>query len=274
MVAVWPQGGDRSRPRGSLVNNAGSMRLQDSRPPVSADPNAQRRERHLPLAPRVAATVWAATLAGLAPACSKAEPPWSQAPDGSVVDETEPFLPGDRSGPWLGDASVGQPAGSAEPAEPRRVSRVGGLWVSCYGRFKPTGDPVKDVTRLGLMCGPVNGMTQEGDTLRGTVEATTGRPGQPGVAVRAGTFPARAGSCYRVFAVAAPAVKDLDVTIRSSRGSRLTSDQTEDHWPIVDPERPFCSFDDDTFAVEVASGGGAGPFALQVWTLVGRASRD
>jgi hypothetical protein len=213
-------------------------------------------------------------LFGLLAGCSKTAPPWTQQPDGSVADESEPFLPGDRSGPWLGDASVGQPAPADGGSPPRPVSRVGGLWVSCYGRFKPTGDPVKDVTRLGLMCGPVNGMTQQGDTIRGTVEATPGRRGQPSVPVLAGQLEARAGSCYRVFAVATPSVGDLDLTIRSSRGSRLTSDQTQDVWPIVDPERPFCSFDDDTFSIEVASRGGAGPFALQVWSMVGRGSGE
>ncbi len=217
---------------------------------------------------------WIAALWTVGAGCSKTAPPWTHQPDGSVVDESEPFLPGDRSGPWLGDGSVGPapPADSAAPRPP--VSRVGGLWVSCYGRFKPAGDPVKDVTRLGLMCGPVNGMTRQGDTIRGSVEAGTGRPGQPGPPVLAGQFRAQAGSCYRLFAVAAPEVRDLDVTVRSSRGSRLTSDQTEDPWPIVDPERPFCSFSDDTFSIEVASGGGAGPFALQIWTLVGRDSGD
>ncbi|MBW2458151.1 MAG: hypothetical protein JRI68_26845 [Deltaproteobacteria bacterium] len=250
------------------------MGLQDSRHAASAAGRARRQKPRAGLPGVCAAAGWVAALCGVAAGCSKADPPWTHQPDGAVVDESEPFLPGDRSGPWLGDASVGQSPAGDSGTKQAPVSRVGGLWVSCYGRFKPSGDPVKDVTRLGLMCGPVNGMTQQGDTIRGTVEPGTGRPGQPGVPILAGQFRVQAGNCYRIFAVAAPKVRDLDVTIRSSRGSRLTSDQTEDPWPIVDPERPFCSFEDDTFSIEVASGGAAGPFALQVWTLVGRSAGD
>lgn len=250
------------------------MSLQDSRRAAAAAGWTGWHKSRARCPVRGAAAGWVVALCGVAAGCSKADPPWTQQPDGSVVDESEPFLPGDRSGPWLGDASVGQSPAVDSGTKPLSVSRVGGLWVSCYGRFKPTGDPVKDVTRLGLMCGPANGMTQQGDTIRGTVEPGTGSPGQPGVPVLAGQFRAQAGHCYRIFAVAVPKVRDLDVTIRSSRGSRLTSDQTEDPWPIVDPERPFCSFEDDSFSIEVASGGAAGSFALQVWTLVGRSGGD
>ncbi|RLB53102.1 MAG: hypothetical protein DRI90_21505 [Deltaproteobacteria bacterium] len=230
------------------------------------------------LVTRFGCWAWLTATALAASGCSKADPPWSHQPDGSVVDESEPFLPGDRSGPWLGDASIGNKkpsdGGTDGSTHSATVSRVGGLWVSCYGRFRPSGDPRKDVTRLGLMCGPVNGMTQQGDTLEGEVKAGAGPPGQPGSPTVTGQFEAQAGGCYRIFAVAAPPITDLDVTVRSSRGSHLTSDQTEDSWPIVDPERPFCSFDDDTFRVEVSAKGGAGRFALQVWTLAATGSGD
>ncbi len=246
------------------------MSLQDSR---TEDEQAGGKPPSAWPSPRLLTLLgcWAwLTATTLAPTgCSKPDPPWSSQPDGSVVDESEPFLPGDRSGPWLGDASKGPRPASDGGTGGSAVSRVGGLWVSCYGRFRPSGEPLKDVTRLGLMCGPVNGMTQQGDTVQGDIKGGAGRPGQPGPAIVASQFRARAGGCYRIFAVAAPSIRDLDVTVRSSRGSRLTSDQTEDGWPIVDPERPFCSFDDDTFRIEVASGGGSGRFALQVWTLAG-----
>lgn len=262
------------------------MSLQDSRTSL---PDSHPWERQTgrgspPIKPAWRRTIplacWAwltGTVIGVS-GCSKPDPPWRHQPDGSVVDESEPFLPGDRSGPWLGDASVGdQPAadgGSGQATPGSTVSRVGGLWVSCYGRFRPSGDPVKDVTRLGLMCGPVNGMTQQGDTVVGEVKTGTGPPGQPSAPIIAGQFQARAGGCYRIFAVAAPPIGDLDVTVRSSRGSHLTSDQTEDSWPIIDPERPFCSFEDDTFRIEVASGGKGGQFALQVWTLAGAGTKS
>ena len=214
---------------------------------------------------------WLAICLSLACGCDEQPRPWRGQPRGELVDESKPFLPGAQRQPLLGDAGLGAFASEAGQDVPEvvedplrsRVSRVGGLWTSCYARFEPTEQPLKDVTRLGLMCGPLNGMTQIGGTFRGELK---------GAAAARHTFSARAGDCYRLFAVAAK-VEDLDVVVLSSRGSRLTSDQTDDNWPIVDPERPFCTFDDDTFTVELSSerrgGDGArgGPYALQIWKL-------
>ena len=65
-------------------------------------------------------------------------------------------------------------------------------------------------------------------------------------------------------------IGDLDITVNSSRGSRLAADDTHDNWPLVEPDRPFCTFDDDTFAIEVSSKKGSGPYALEVWKLPAR----
>jgi hypothetical protein len=67
--------------------------------------------------------------------------------------------------------------------------------------------------------------------------------------------------------VADDGVSDLDVVVRTSRGTEVTADLGEDRWPIVQPERPFCTFDDDTFTVEVKAKRGAGAFAAEIWVL-------
>src|SRR5690242_21314756 len=54
--------------------------------------------------------------------------------------------------------------------------------------------------------------------------------GQPGVTE---VFQAHRGECYRIFAAAAPTVRDLDVTVRSSRDMAIAADHGEDGWPIV-----------------------------------------
>src|SRR5205814_2415483 len=75
------------------------------------------------------------------------------------------------------------------------------------------------------------------------------------------------GECYRVFAVADASVKDLDVTVRSSRGAPIAADHGEDAWPIVQPDRPFCPLEDDRATVEVTAKKGSGRFAAEVWVL-------
>lgn len=161
-------------------------------------------------------------------------------------------------------ATLEPPAGSGEP--PAEVEdagppvRVGGPWVRCYGNFKLSGDPVKDLTRLALLCGPENGMVRLDDKrLEGAV-----REGGPAVST---TFQAERGACYRVFAVGEPSVVDLDVTVRSSRGAPLAADHGEDAWPIVQPDRPFCALEDDRYTVEVSAHKGAGRFAAETWIL-------
>lgn len=186
--------------------------------------------------------------------------PWDGPLDGAVQDESRPWLPHGTDASWLRDG--GPVDGGASPDGGRALSpsAVGGLWVSCYGGFHPSGHPLRDVTRLGLLCGPPNGMKLL------TTEAFQGEvaEGQQPVLHH---FDARRGECYRVFAVAEPGVTDLDILVRSSRGSRLAKDHSEDAWPIVAPDRPFCTFDDDRFTVALRARRGSGRYAAQVWKL-------
>ena len=178
--------------------------------------------------------------------------------DATVHDESRPWLPHSADTSWLGDAG---PGGLAENADAgTRPSPVGGAWVSCYGGFHPTAEPLQDVTRLGLLCGPPNGMhLLSPEAAQGQLGA-----GQPPARY---SFPAHRGNCYRVLAVGGQGIEDLDVIVRSSRGSELGRDHSQDRWPIVEPERPFCSFDDDTFTVELTAARGAGAFAAEIWVL-------
>jgi hypothetical protein len=198
--------------------------------------------------------VGAAAVAGLG--CEHRAHPWDQ-PDAATT-------PGSAAPPPIGlPAAIASAAGtgSAAPEEaPAAPVRVGGPWVRCYGGFHPAGDPVKDVTRLSVLCGPENGMKRLSRApLQGALTE-----GGPSVTE---TFEARRGECYRVFAVAERTVSDLDVVVRSSRGSAIAADHGEDAWPIVQPDRPFCALEDDRYTMEVSTRHGGGRFAAEVWVL-------
>jgi hypothetical protein len=151
--------------------------------------------------------------------------------------------------------------GGAEQLGPLEAPvRVGGPWVRCYGNFHPSGDPLRDVTRLSLLCGPSNGMK------RITEQAMSGSVSEGG-APTTSTLPAKLGECYRVFAVAEPSVADLDVAVQSSRGTLIAADHGEDAWPIVQPDRPFCALEDDTLSIVVSAKKGSGRFAAEVFRL-------
>jgi hypothetical protein len=156
-------------------------------------------------------------------------------------------------------------ASNAAPAEvavdePHPPVRVGGPWVRCYGGFHRSGDPLKDVTRLSMLCGPLNGMKRLTDpTIQGAVQEGGPALEQP--------FEAKRGECYRVFAVGEPSIIDLDVTIRSSRGAAIAADHGDDGWPIVQPDRPVCPLDNDRWTIEISSKKGGGKLAAEVWVL-------
>lgn len=203
-------------------------------------------------------------LVALACGCQERQHPWDQGDAAVPQEPTRALSPLVPSG--LGAASTGSDGGkdpgsdSDEARPPTPPVRVGGPWVRCYGNFRAGGEPVKDVTRLALLCGPENGMHRlSTKPFEGSVAE-----GSPGVTE---AFEARRGECYRVFAVAEPEVKDLDVTVRSSRGAAIAADHSEDSWPIVQPDRPFCPLADDRCEVEISAHRGRGRFAAEVWVL-------
>ena len=208
---------------------------------------------------------WIALLARIAlvalTACGRAPHAWEQVDGGDARPPLPPLTaaPAGGASATLAPSYLTPDGGTADPDAPAVAVPVGGAWVRCYGHFKPSGEPLKDVTRLGLMCGPSNGMRRAGDGLSGEV----GEGGAP----LSQAFGVQRGACYRVFAVAEASVADLDVTLRSSRGSAIAADHGEDAWPIVQPDRPICALEDDHWTVEVRAKRGKGRFAAEVWVL-------
>lgn len=192
-----------------------------------------------------------AGLLALATGCGPSHP-WEQVDAGDVAPAGT-LRPATA---LIGDAGAAAATSADDPVVP---VPVGGAWVRCYGHFKPSGEPKKDVTRLGLLCGPTNGMRKEGELFEGAL-VEGGAPIEQKVE-------AKRGACYRIFAVGEPSIHDLDVTLRSSRGSAIAADHGQDAWPIVHPDRPICALEDDRWTVEVRAMRGQGRFAAEVWRL-------
>jgi hypothetical protein len=193
-------------------------------------------------------------------ACREPPRPWEHLADAGPWVPPPPLVQPDAS--LLGDAaSFVEPDASAASAEEDPVSpvRVGGPWVRCYGNYRRSGDPLKDVTRLGLLCGPENGMRRMGETVQGTAHS--------GKAGHTSPFSVLSGECFRVFVAAEPTIEDLDVEVLSRHGARIASDHGDNGWAIVQPDRPFCALEDDTYTVEVKARRGQGRFAAEIWRL-------
>ncbi len=200
--------------------------------------------------------------------CDERERPWAARPDGGLVDESRPFLPSSAEDGWLRDAGLDELADDAgvdggdespapAPSAQKPATPVGGLWASCYRGFVTTAGPRRDVTRLGLTCGPINGMKQLGKTVAGDIG-----PDAPAEH----RIDASGATCFRVF-VAANGTDNVAVRVTSPNGDVLAKADDGGAFAVVDPERPFCTIDPTEMIVTVSTRGQAGRYALQVWQL-------
>jgi hypothetical protein len=205
------------------------------------------------LAAQVLAASGAPGLAG----CDDDPRPWETPDAGASSPAWEP--PG-ASTSLLGDAGIlANPDPSSSSLGLADPVPVGGPWVSCYGAFRTSGEVKKDVTRLAYLCGPANGMRKRGETLVGPLGE-----GEPPLTM---TVDVVQGDCVRVFAVGESPDMDVHVVVKSGREKPVASDHSEDHFPIVHPDRPFCALSDDTFTVELSARKGRGETAAEVWVL-------
>ena len=151
-------------------------------------------------------------------------------------------------------ADDGAPSVPDEPSTPH-----GGLWQRCHEALSAGSDPVRDVTKLVTACGPVTGMDPTGD---GLVEGAVAE-GAP-VTLE---LPMQRGRCYRVFASADPSVSELDLEVKTSRGTVVATDHSEGRLAIALPDRPFCTSADDAATIHVRARAGSGAFALEVLSM-------
>lgn len=132
-----------------------------------------------------------------------------------------------------------------------------GPFTRCYANFRPTSTAKRDVQRLALLCGPSVGMRRLGDPFEGDASATPIET----------SFVAKAGECFRVFAVAEPPVTDLAVSVSGPGGAVVAEDHEESRWPIVATDGPFCVADAGPYLVRFHARHGEGRVAAEIWKL-------
>jgi len=169
-------------------------------------------------------------------------------PDARAVDEA----PAGRV-PLTAD---GEPGVEAAP-HARAAARTGNPWVDCYRRFQPSDDPASDLARLGGLCGEPAGLVPVSSIHVGT-QAAADPPDRF-------TFRARKERCYRLFAVGARAIIDLDVAVFDAQRSLIAADLSTDRWSVVPPRGPLCAPRSGLYTFEIAVADGGGDYVVQVW---------
>jgi hypothetical protein len=156
-------------------------------------------------------------------------------------------------------AASTEPAPIAPPPAGARAAPTGGNWRKCHANFQPRDQPELDVLRLGVLCGPSNGMRKVSEAKQAQV--ADGGAGQEH------RWRAQAGDCYRIFAVGEPGIEDLDVEVFAPNGARVALDTSDDRWPIVNPDGPFCVFEEGDYRAVVRAQRGSGRYAVEIWRL-------
>jgi hypothetical protein len=149
------------------------------------------------------------------------------------------------------------PAATQKPST-KAETRTDPALASCHNTFKGGDkDPSADVDAMAKGCADATKMTQVGSTLTG--EVTEGK-------TLTFPFPARAGKCYRVYAISLSTLQDFDLAVIDSVGDLVATDSTDDVSPVLSEDGKFCFKVADAATLRATAGSGAGKFAVEVWS--------
>ncbi|MDP9000762.1 MAG: hypothetical protein M3O46_11695 [Myxococcota bacterium] len=135
---------------------------------------------------------------------------------------------------------------------------MNGAWALCHQGYRPTGrDVSNDVTGMAKACEKQTRMKLVGKTVTGE-QADRDKP-------QSFSLDAKANHCYRVYAQAVDAIRDLDLFVKDSAGIVVGQDSTDDPSPVVLETGAVCFSEDDRASVVVSVGMGSGAYAVQIW---------
>jgi hypothetical protein len=166
-------------------------------------------------------------------------------------------------------AVVPAPEPSAELVASSGRLESGGIFVSCRSGLVVTGDAARDVSRLGLACGPVAGMKRVGASPFEGVLSIGGADLE---------FPLHLekSRCYRIFVASEVLGAEIAVDVVSGHGLPIASEAIDGGLGSIPATRPLCALGDDDVVIRAsmrcATREAAPPcprtglrFAVEVW---------
>lgn len=132
-------------------------------------------------------------------------------------------------------------------------------YADCYEGFAAGVLPEVDVMKLGLLCGPSNGMVERPERYDGLIDET-GAEGRHVLRVRR-------DECFRAVASSEAAVDDLEMEIRETAGDSRALTNLDAHWAVAPENAPLCVKHDGSLELRVRTHGGRGRYVLRLWTF-------
>ncbi len=169
-------------------------------------------------------------------------------------------------GPTTGTRPVPEAGADAAPAPKEWMAPFdladagpapsGANWGRCALRFMPRGQPELDAMRLGLMCGPSNGMHRVPSNLQRR------DAGAGGTEIG---FRASAGDCLRLLVVGGPGAGRIDASLLDAHGKPLAKQSGRRRWTMLGLDGPVCVDQSGSYRATVRAE--HGPLAVELWRL-------
>lgn len=128
--------------------------------------------------------------------------------------------------------------------------------ISCFSNFVQTGNASQDVQTLAGSCGQACGMSPVGEVVVAAQSAQG--------AVHKYPITLSSAHCYRIIAVGAAGVRDLDSALTDGADHVLRQDTARDNFPILSTFEPYCPPYSGQFEIVMSVADGAGDYAYQV----------
>jgi hypothetical protein len=129
-------------------------------------------------------------------------------------------------------------------------------WASCSGSRAATADLDVDVTLLAKACQATTKMHAVGPLLKNTQAQDA--PAQ------SFKLKAEANHCYRLYAAAAPTIKNMEIFITDSEGALAVEARTDAPRAIVFEDGAVCFTAADDAQIKVSVGAGEGTYSILV----------
>jgi hypothetical protein len=178
----------------------------------------------------------------------------------TLVACKEPPAPAPKPAPAAVTETPAPAESTASARKPRTpppaASGQSPLWTTCFDRFEPNAAAHVDVLRLGMLCGPPNGLS-----LLARASGVVDEARKPFTY----QWEAERGDCFRVFGVAEEPVEDLEVELFGPHRERLFLENQNRRWVVAAENGPFCAPKEGTFEAQFSTHGGFGTVAISVW---------
>jgi hypothetical protein len=135
----------------------------------------------------------------------------------------------------------------------------GPTFRECHKGFHNEGEPRKDVTRLGYLCGPYHGLKAIRPMASGTIEQEGGEVTHE--------VELKKSDCMRLFVVSGESLGRMGVKVASPSGTTLVENDAVEGWAAIAPYGVICGGEEGKYKISIRALRGRGEYAAQAWVL-------